>query len=474
MKVICQVAAVAILIGGCGLDDGNYKKQGFGNSSMAITNAEGELEVLRIGTSLNLTALPELKLKANSIYKVQVTNVSTGTELARADLLSDMAGLIELSTVAHDIGEFDDVQDRHTLSVKIADPKGATITDLTIPVTPHEVHFEGHGFSVDEVQPPHVFSVDGSGKALNSFVVGGAPDPGEVAAPIYVAGNGFPASASQVDIYIVKDRDSWQGKDGQAKDIPQPGSADYILGPVIGSVDRGILRATALAWTPAGKDIGPYDILVDVDRNGKFDYSFSAKDGADGEQKVGFTIQYGAAWYRAKAAMEGKHLLVNLAYDSSSRSGSWANSYTKASKIYSYVNPPVQSAGRHAFVTKLVVVHQSWQNFWNNPEKYTQTAGGGEGVFIGDKVAQATGATTQNSCTNSPPVAVINPQDLPVDQANPLKFDIVFDYDGDGYYTPGKDLLDVVAHQTNGDLVSAKDLQSLSDDQIFGFQVVAK
>ena len=45
MKVICQVAAVTILVAGCGLDDGNYKKQGFGNSSMAITNAEGEREV---------------------------------------------------------------------------------------------------------------------------------------------------------------------------------------------------------------------------------------------------------------------------------------------------------------------------------------------------------------------------------------------------------------------------------------------
>jgi hypothetical protein len=453
------------LIVGWGLDDGDYKKQGFGNASMAITNAEGEREVLRIGTSLNLTTLPELKLKANVVYKVQVTNVNTGTQIARADLLSDMSGLIELSTVAHDIGEFDDVKERDTLSIKVSDLAGAAVTDLAIPLTPHEVHFEGHGFSVDEVQPPHVFSTDGSGKALNSFVVGGAPDPGEVAAPIYVAGKGFPASVSQVDIYLVKDRDSWKG---QA--IPQPGSSDYILGPVVGSVDRGLLRATALAWTPAGKDIGPYDILVDVDRNGKFDYSFSAKDGADGEQKVGLTIQYGAAWYRAKAVLEGKHLLVNLAFDSAARSGTWANTYTKSSKIYSYVNPPVQSGSRHAFVTKLVIQHQSWQAFWSNPEKYTQTTDG-EGVFIADKIVQTTGGTTQNSCTNSPPVQVINPQEIPVDQANPLKFDIVFDYNGDGYYTPGTDLLDVVGHQTTGALVTAKDLEALTEDQIFGFQV---
>jgi len=432
---------------------------------MAITNAEGETDVLRVGTALSVATLPELSLKANTIYKVLVSNINTNTQLASAELLSDKTGLIPLSTVAHDLGEFEEVGESHTLSVKISDKANASVAEMTLPVTPHEVHFEGHGFSINEVQPPHVFTADKNGTALNSFVVGGAPDPGEVAAPIYVAGKGFPTEVTKVDIYIVKDADVWQGKS-----IPKPGETGYVFGPIVGSLDRGILRPTALSWQPTGTDLGAYDVLVDVDRNGKFDYSFSVKDGADGEGKVGFTVQYGQAFYRARAAMEGKHLLVNLAFDSSSRSGTWANTYTKSSKIYSYVNPPVQSGSRHAWVTKYVVYHQSWEKFWNNPVKYTQGGGGAERIYIGDIVVQQTGGTTQHSCTNSPPVAVINPEDLPID-ATPFKFDVVFDYDGDGYYDLGTDLLDVVGHRTDGALLSAKDLQSLSDDQIFGFQV---
>ena len=115
--------------------------------------------------------------------------------------------------------------------------------------------------------------------------------------------------------------------------------------------------------------LGIYDVLVDVDRNGTFDHGFSAKDGADGEGKVGFTLQYGAAWLRTKLAMTSKHLLVNLAYSSSSRSGgTWSNSYSSADSIYSYVNPPVQSGGKHGYVVKLLLKHQSWSQFWNNPD----------------------------------------------------------------------------------------------------------
>jgi hypothetical protein len=465
MKQTC-LGVIVFALASCGLDDGNLKKQNFGSSSMAITNAEGEQDVLRVGTALSVATLPELSLKANTVYRVVVSNLNTKSELAVAELLSDGAGAIPLSTVAHDIGEFDGVGDTHTLSVKVSD-KAKAVAEMTIPVTPHEVHFEGHGFSINEIQPPHVYSADQNGTALNSFVVGGPPDPGEVAAPIYVAGKGFPTEVTKVDIYIVKDADVWQGKS-----IPKPGEAAYVLGPIVGTLDRGILRPTALGWQPTGADLGPYDILVDVDRNGKFDYSFSSTDGADGEGKVGFTVQYGQAFYRARSAMEGKHLLVNLAFDSASRTGSWANSYSKSSQIYSYVNPPVQSGARHAFVTKYVVWHQSWEKFWNNPVKYTQGGGGKERIYIGDIIVQQTGGTTQHSCTNSPPVAVINPENLPVDgTANPFKFDVVFDYDGDGYYDLGTDLLDVVGHRTDGGLISASELKGLTDDQIFGFQV---
>lgn len=463
------IMSLVSMVAACGLDDGTFKTSKNGSLSMAITNAEGERDVLRTGTSLNLSTQRALGLDANTVYRVEVANSTTGSPVAIADLLTDMSGEMQISTVAHDVGEFDDVQDTDSLTISIKDKKkGQTITDLTLPLTPHQVHFEGHGFQVDEIQPPHVWSADATGKALNAYVVGGAPDAGETAAPIYVAGDGFPTDVTQVDVYIMKDSDDWQNKP-----IPQPGDPGYIHGPVVATVDRGTMKMTALDWQPSGESVGVYDIIVDVDRNGRFDYSFSAKDGADGEKKVGFTIQYGQAWYRARAALEGKHLLVNLAYNSSSRSGgSWENAYSRSSKIYSYVNPPVQAGARHAFVTKLVVKHQSWNTFWNNPERMMQTSDGRDRIYIADQVVNETGGTTQHSCTNSPPVTIINPEDLPADATEEeLKFDVVFDYDNDGHYDVGRDLLDVVAHETDGSLISAKALSEMEDSKVFGFQV---
>ncbi len=588
MRGIWTLSTLAVLgLLACSLEEDTYKKSGFGNSSMAITNAEGEREVLRTGTSLNIGVgtAEKLALKASTLYHVVVTNLKTGAEVASADLLSDSTGQIEISTVAHDLGEFDDVKDNDTLSVRIDAPDKKGLVEVAVPVTPHEVHFAGHGFQVDEVQPPHLWSADKDGTPLNSYVVGALPDPGEVAAPIYVAGNGFPTGVTTVDLYVVKDGDLWQGKA-----MPKQGDAAHVYGPVVGTVDRGLLKLTALPWQPTAKDLGPYDVLVDVDRNGTFDYSFSAKDAADGEKKVGLTLQYGQKWFRAKAAsvaanlsvdaadasytaadasakqaeaaavgggpdaqklatdaraqantakaqadtartaasaagaafnqtladdttaqaeatkadtaakaaaaaadaagklvsdtkaaaaaykaavaaaMSSKHLLVNLAYDSSSYSGGrWTNTYSQSSKIYSFVNPPVQSGERHAFVTKVVVHHQDWSKFWNNPDNVAKGK-----IYIGDKIVQTTGGTVQHSCTNSPPVAIINPQDLPLDVAVPMKFDVVFDYNGDGYYDIGTDLLDVVGNTDAGNLITAKDLVGIPDDQIFGFQVIKK
>lgn len=589
---------ISLTIGGCGAGDGpNFGKQGQGAEALKIMNAEGEASVLRTGTALSVRALgADLKLESNTVYKVTVTNIDTGSKVSEASLLSDMLGDLELTTVAHDLGEFDDVKDEHRIGIAVHDATtGQKVADVSLPVTPHIPDFVGHGFQVDEIQPPHIYtcaadqSAPSGCKPLNSFVVGALPDDGEVAAPIYAAGKGFPTGVTTVDLYIMRDADKWQGKA-----IPQPGDPAYIAGPIQGTVDRGVLRPTALSWSPAKADIGPYDVIVDVDRNGTFDYSFASKDAADGEDKVGVTIQLGAAYFRAKKATEktalsvdaakaaydaadkaateaekiatapdaidkaaqarakaneakGKwqeaktaaatadgemakelvsattcqaqadaadaaakaaanladqaaklvndtkqaqaaheakmkalaakitsaHYLVNLAFSSKSRSGSWQNEFTNNDKIYSYVNPPMQSGARHAFVTKLVVKHQSWKNFWNNPDLVQPGGKGGAGrIPISNLVVQTTGGKVQNSCTNSPPVAIINPGVLPLDDTvNLLKYDIVFDYDNDGYYDIGRDMLDVIGHTNSGKAISAKDLQNLPDDQIFGFSV---
>lgn len=587
-NLLLTLAAV-LLAASCGLEGPDYGKAGQGSSIMAITNAEGEDTVLRTGTAMNIEVPHTAGLLADSLYTVEVTNTRTGQLVASSQLLTDTAGNLERTAVAHDMGEFDDVKDGDTVSVVIKDPGKAPIAERDIPITPHIPDFEGHGFQVDEVQPGHVYSADKAGQPVNGFVVGALPDPGETAAPIYVSGRGFPSGVSAVDIYLVVDRDVWQGVT-----IPQAGQAGHIEGPVVGTVDRGVLKPVKLSWQPTGKDLGPYDILVDVDRNGTYDYGFTAKDASDGEDKVGLTLQYGAAWWRAKksteaaklslkaaraaadaadaaatkaekiakgsqaqakaaqaraeataaqaeaskaaaahakargalgqtladdvtcqaqagladtaakqaaahadkatklvadteqatkafaakmkamaAKMAASHLLVNLAYSSSSRTkGTWANSYNQSSRLYSYVNPPVQRGARHAWVNKLVVKHQSWSKFWNNPERWTNGGKGKARIKIDHLMVQAAGATVQKSCTNSPPVAIINPGALPVAQMGTLKYDIVFDYDRDGYYDIGRDFLDVVAHTNTGKLVSASQLQGLSDDQIYGFKVV--
>jgi len=450
---------------GCGLEDSNYGKQNNGSALMAISNAEHETGVLRTGTSLDIKTTNQLQLEPDKVYEVSVSNLDTGKEVARAELLSDLNGQIELSTVAHDLGEFDEVGERDTLQVKVTNPGSGILVEDEITLTPHKVDFVGHGIEVDEVQPPHVYASDVNGTPQNSFVVGGAPDPGEIGPPIYVAGDGFPTTVSKVDLYVVKDADKWRGTT-----IPQAGDASYVAGPVVGTVENGVLRATSMSWQPKGEDVGIYDVLVDVDRNGTFDYTFSAKDGADGEGKVGFTLQYGAAWLRTKLAMTSKHLLVNLAYTSASRSsGTWSNSYPAGTTIYSYVNPPVQKGSRHGWVSKLLIAHKDWSKFWNNPDKMIQGGPGSVGrIPIAGDVVNGTGGTPQVGCTNSPPVKLLNGQ---LGDGQPQKFDVVFDYGKDGYYDIGVDFLDVVSDRTDGTLVTAQDLENMTDDQIFGFEI---
>lgn len=437
---------------------------------MAITNAERESGVLRTGTALNI-GTGELTLEANTVYRVVVKNLNTGKEISSASLLSDMQGKIEPTTVAHDLGEGDGVEERHTMSVRIENEgTGILEEEAMVPLTPHVPYFEGHGFRVDEIQPPHVYAADAAGTPQNAFVVGGAPDPGEIGPPIHVAGHGFPKQVTKVDLYIVKDAEVWRNEQ-----MPQPGDSSYVAGPVVGEVTDGTLQLTAISWQPEGKDVGIYDVLVDVDRNGSFDYSFSAKDGADGEGKVGFTVQYGAAWMRTKMAMMSKHLLVNLAFSSSSRNGTWKNTYSRSETVYSYVNPPVQSGSRHGFVAKLVLKHQDWNDFWNNPDKLQKGGKGSNGrIYVGDIVAQDIGAKTQNGCTNSPPAAALNPGALPAPngQQQTFTFDIVFDYGKDGYYDIGIDFLDVVSIRTDGSLLTSKDLENVPNDQIYGFKVI--
>jgi hypothetical protein len=467
IQTVTAVLIAAFLVTACGLEDWSYDRSKHSSSMMAITSSNGDSHLLRSGSSLNIATTKELNLKANTPYTVVVTNLNTGTELSRSELLSDMVGVLEIATVAHDLGEFDDVEEMDTLSVKVTHPGSGILVEDDVPVAPDLPMFEAHGFQVDEIQPPHIFSADSTGTPQNGFVVGGAPEGDEVGAPIYVAGKNFPPSVEMVDLYIVKDADVWKNTR-----MPLPTDEHYVVGPVVGQLQNGVLPPTALPWQPEGKDVGIYDILVDVDRNGTYDYGFSAKDGSDGEGKVGFTIQYGAAWQRAKLLMQSKHLLVNLAYTSKNRKdGTWSNSYSRDENIYSYVNPPVQKGERHGYVQKLLIVHQNWSEFWNNPEMMIQGGPGAGRIDIQPYTFQGTGGTPQVGCTNSPPVKMVNPNAVPMEGQISQKFDVVFDYGKDGYYDVGVDFLDVVSTRTDGALVTAKDLEGMPDDQIYGLEI---
>jgi hypothetical protein len=477
MKTTLLIATAALIFTGCGLDENSYKKSEHGSSTLAITNSEGESDILRTGTSLNIATGIDLNLTPDMVYNVTVKNLNTGSEVGKADLMADEKGSIELTTVAHDLGEFDDVGERHTLQVKVSHPGSGVLVEKDIPVVPHVLDFTGHGVEVDQVQPPHLFSATSAGKPNNSFVVGGAPVGDEIGAPIYAAGKGFPKNVSKVDVYVVKDGDKWQGKQ-----IPQPGSSDYVGGPYVASVKDGVMQTTKIDWIPKGEDVGVYDLIVDVDRNGSFDYNFSQKDGADGEDKVGFTLQYGKTWFKTKMTMKSKHLIVNLAFSSNSRSaGSWKNSYSSGQKIYSYVNPPVQRGGKHGYVQKVLVEHKDWETFWNNPDKMIQGGSGYGKIPIANSVVPGTGGTPQQGCTNSPPVALANPGAIPAPQGNGndgtkqaqnvRRFDVVFDYGKDGFYDIGVDFLDVISVDTTGKLLTSEDLKNLKPDQIYGLEI---
>ncbi|MCC6748072.1 MAG: hypothetical protein IT371_10465 [Deltaproteobacteria bacterium] len=591
VRFVRAIGIVGLVAGGCAdTADPGYGQGRFGSSGLAIESSGGDDGVLRSGGALQIATGKDTLYRANAMHQVLVVNKDTGKEVARADLLTDTMGRLGLASVAHDLTEFDGVKERDTLQVKIHDLEaGKLVGSGEVPVLPTLHMIQGYGFQIDEVQPPHVYSAKPDGRPINAYVVGALPDNGETAAPVYAAGRGFPTGVTSVDLYLVKDQDVWKNKP-----IPQRGQEGWLAGPIVAKVENGIIKPTDLGWQPTGKNVGPYDIIVDVDRNGKFDHSFGHKDGVDGESEVGLTIQYSGAWFRAKsdsltargaadaakvaakaaadaadqaeaaaknspeaqakakaareaatqaqaqaqaaetaalaaqkafdqtladaptcraeadksetaskqaatlaksaatdatlaaaaqkaydeavqARMTSSHLIVNLAYGSPGRGiiEGWDNTYTVSNPIFTYVNPPVGMAeGKHANVTKIVVAHQDWSKFWNNPQIVKPGGPGSVGrIYYKDKVVQYQGATVQNSCTNSPPVAIINPSTLPLDQVGLLKFDVVYDYGNDGYYDVGVDFLDVVAHRTDGMLVTGVELAKMPDDKIFGFQV---
>ncbi len=482
MKNLILVVAAAFTLQACGGEDTDYGKTsavGFGEAKLALTSSESD-GVLRLGDSLLLQSkgIGDY-LAANTRYRVTLSQADK--ELFSGNVLTDMQGQVHLQTLAHDIGEFDDgLKTGQNLAVSLFDGKNTIKGWIEIK---DRLQLRGPGWGVEEVSMPHVFAADSKGNPTNAFVFGGKEE-GEIPGPIYAAGDHFPPNQT-VDIYVVKDADDWKNLT-----FPQPGDADYVAGPITVTTDsEGKLPATSTEFNPTAKEqLGPYDILVDVDRNGVFDWAVAAKDAADGLNKVGFTVQHSSAILLAL----GKHLIVNLAYDSSNRKkGTFANTYS-GNTLYGYVNRPVFDKWNdlHKKAAWVVVEHQAWTEFWNNPDPNldAECAGcrdltpymvssGVDTVGSGSGDTEAGGGDTvvpvQKGCANAPPAALANTQAGFINkQGKQVKnLDIVLISDFNHWkkliYRPGTDLLDVNFNNTNIQLVDPQTI----DDTAKGFTV---
>jgi hypothetical protein len=407
---------------------------------------------LRLGQALYLQTVNPALVSPLGRYQLRVENIGRRTILTDVEIRSDSSGRFEMTPVLNDIGLDDGIEvgDRLRITLGLGDSQSTS----EILVAGRNVESNEHD---QERIDPLIQASDRAGNATNSFVVGGLIE-GETGGSVFVRGSGFAADVERVDIYVVKDRDHWAGET-----IPRRPSEGLVKGPIKGRVSGGRLEPTNTGFNPGKKDIGVYDIVVDVNRDGIFDYEYDHKDGVDGEAKVGFTVQYSRAWLES---LSDKHLLVNLAYDGPKRrKGAWRNVFERGQKVFVYVNPPV-SRQHHGYVYKWLVPHRDFVTFWDRP-----TSSGC--VPFAHLAFDRQTEKPQKGCTNSPP-AFLDEADRKVDPVTKIetdRYDIVLDYDKDGCYTPGVDILDVASIDSGSELIDPAVVRGLPPEKQGGFRV---
>ncbi len=428
------------------------------STDLALVSSSAEVGVLRRGETLSMRSAG-LGLAPDTIYRARV--VAGGETLSETDVLSDARGDVLLAALMHDVGEEGSAQPGDRLAIELTSSFGELIaeTDVYLHAPPL---LQVPGWNVEEVQPPHIFAADATGAPQNAFAVGGA-DEGEVVGPVHVAGEGFPDSVAGglVHVYVMRDADEWRGRA-----IPTSGER-YVAGPIEVSVNEFGQLAPTPVLSPDLEAVGIYDILVDLDRDGRFEWSFDLKDGADGLGKVGFTVQYSQAWLRERTS---RHILVNIAYDSHERgAGTWRNEFASGEPVFLYLNPPVMHT-YHFAVTKAIVRHQDFETYWNNPAMVDPSCGG---VPYTPFESRSMAVVTERGCTNTSPTCV-GPLDLLEEEGGmaeeAMTYDAVFDRDDDGCYDIGEDLLDIVSIE-GGDLVPVEYFMGLPAEQRVGFRV---
>jgi len=263
-----------------------------------------------------------------------------------------------------------------------------------------------------EILPPRLWAPSGRHRqAASRFVniLAGTPPRFPmgsvlVGEPVLVEGFGFPAK-QQVKIFIVRDRDNWQNGDQLAD---QSGGAETVT-----TDDNGNLPRTTI-WESAqrlgtGQTDGDFDVVVDVNRNDRFD---AADDVVNGFLGTGFTVQ------EQSKGRQAQHLAVELA---SSQQGQFKDTFDVNENVTVWLNPPWRQLTPHMMVRKYIVLHKdNWQN--------------------GDVLVDVTGRPEWDIMR----FACANQYAYPVWIAPlvPGKYDVIIDMDGDGKYTLGTDYID--------------------------------
>jgi hypothetical protein len=121
------------------------------------------------------------------------------------------------------------------------------------------------------IETCHVESSDSYGAPKNTFY------PNE---NVYVKGSGFPTFSTTFDIYVVNHKATWN--DGDSIPPRVAGTATTVPGSS-GNIPLTIVWQSPL--TP-----GKYDIVIDVDGNGKYNKNVDCLDTNDCKVTAGFVV----------------------------------------------------------------------------------------------------------------------------------------------------------------------------------------
>ena len=269
-----------------------------------------------------------------------------------------------------------------------------------------------------------VYACDSTGARTTTF------EPG---ADVYARGSGF-TSGSTVSIYVVRDKISWTAGD-DLQDISGPefvGDPETVTVAADGTIPVTKVWAGALligeppapirGTTKAGatiESLDGYDIVVDVNRNGKFDPvdgSGNVQDVAKDHLPSAFMIQTSAT---SRATND---FTAQLACD---LNRVYKDSFTIAENVYVYINPRTRmQLGSDRYVNKYVVNHK---DTWTTGDALIDVSGPNN-PWERD--------TVQRGCTNEARVLVW-PATL-----TEGRYDVIIDVNRNGKYDAGIDILD--------------------------------